>query len=144
MCCRPSLSVGFPNVEALIADVEKETREPLDEIEKEVDRLADEAPGQVDEWKKKLADQRDFIARELETLRQRVARARPGFRRYKLLMRIYAVLTATVLIMGEVSALNTVAQGSYKHAKAGWAFGAVVLGLVAVTLAAIRRTRPEF
>jgi hypothetical protein len=46
------LSVGFPDIDALIADVEK-AQEPLGEIEKEVDRLADEAPEQVAEGGKR-------------------------------------------------------------------------------------------
>jgi hypothetical protein len=58
-------------------------------------------------------------------------------------MRLYAGPTAALLIVGEVSAVDTVARGSYKHADAGWAFDAIVLGLVAVTLAAIRRSPPE-
>jgi hypothetical protein len=87
------LSVGFPDIDALIADVEK-AQEPLGEIEKEVDRLADEAPEQVAEWRKKIADQREHTGRELDRLRQRITRARPGVRRYRSLMRLYAGLTA--------------------------------------------------
>jgi hypothetical protein len=137
------LSVGFPDIEASIASIAKDAEASLDEIEQDVNRLADEAPERVAEWRKKIADQRERTSRELESLRQRVARIRPGFRRYKFTMRLYAVLTAAILIIGELSALDTVARGSYKHADASSAFDAIVLGLVAVTLAAIRRPPPR-
>jgi hypothetical protein len=137
------LSVGFPDVLASIASIEKDAEESLEEIEQDVNRLADGDPEWAAKKRKEIADQREHTGRQLERLRQRVERMRPGLRGYKLVMRLYAVLTAAFLIIGELSAVDTVAQGSYKHADATWAFDAIVLGLVAVTLSAIRRDPSE-
>jgi hypothetical protein len=132
------LTVQFPDIAALITQIQ-DSQKSLDEIETQVDGLPDDRPELVAEWRTKIADQREITAGQLEGLQQ----ARPGMRRYRILVRLYAGITAVLLLLGELSALKVVAEGTYEHADAKWAVGAIVMGLVAVLFAAFRHTPRE-
>lgn len=58
--------------------------------------------------------------------------------RFRLLVGLYAGLTALLLLAGEASALNVVAEGTHQNADSKWAVGAIALGLFAVLLAPAR------
>ncbi|HEY5045209.1 MAG TPA: hypothetical protein VII53_05075 [Solirubrobacteraceae bacterium] len=82
----------------------------------------------------KITEQKEATTGHLELLQ----RARPGMRRYRIIVRLYAGITALLLLFGELSALKVVAEGTYEHANAKLAVGAIVMGLVAVLFAAFR------
>jgi hypothetical protein len=127
------LSVRFPDIAALTAQV-RDFQQSRDKIEAQLDDLSHSSPELVAEWRQKITDQQEQMTHQF----QRLQEARPGIRRYRILVRLYAGLTVAVLLIGELSALTVVAEGSYKHVEAKWAFGAIVLGLVAVLFAALR------
>jgi hypothetical protein len=132
------LSVRFPNIAALTTEI-RDLRRSLERIAAEVDDLSNSSPDLAAEWREKVTDQREQLAGQFE----RLQKARPGMRRYQIIVRLYAGLTVVVLLVGELSALTAVAEGTYKHAVAKWAFGAIVLGLVAVLIAALRHAPNE-
>jgi hypothetical protein len=132
------LSVQFPDIGALIAEAQGFLKS-LGELETEVKHLPQDSPQLTAELRAKIADQQQRTASHLELLQQ----ARPGMRRYRILVRLYAGITAVLLLFGELSALKVVAEGTYEHADAKWAVGAIVMGLVAVLLAAFRHAPSE-
>jgi hypothetical protein len=131
------LAVNLPSTEGLRADIE-EARTSLAKLDYELTHLTVQATEPDTEQTKRLADQRQVTSRQLKCLQQ----TRRDFRVHAIRVRLYAGQTAVFLLIGEVTALDTLAKGSYEQANARWAFAAIVLGLVAIIFAAFRHAPP--
>jgi hypothetical protein len=131
----------LPDYDALERELDADATQ-LAEIEQDLGASQGTTAQDVQRLQKRV----DRVELTLVRRRARLRTAKSGDRAVSMWYRTTragnVALSAVILTLGELSAIDTLSTGHYATAQAGWARGAIIFGFVAVLFAAIVERRP--